>query len=157
MNVNTDLHSMLPQQGYWRAQQTHTATAIMNPDEVSDNIVQEHHCGLMTSPCGYCSTNRLTNESTRQGDVFTLCCSKGKVKLPRLFAIPAWLQQLYQGGDGKCHNFWDNIRNYNSALAFASMGAHISSPGNGPHCFKIHSQIYHHSGPLHLSHVHEQP
>ena len=36
------------------------------------------------------------------------------------------------------------IRNYNSALAFASMGAIVSlPPGRGPYCFGIHGIVYH--------------
>ena len=36
------------------------------------------------------------------------------------------------------------IRNYNSELAFASMGANVSlPPGRGPYCFRIHGMVYH--------------
>ncbi|CAK9299942.1 unnamed protein product [Gordionus sp. m RMFG-2023] len=42
-----------------------------------------------------------------------------------------------------------NIRSYNSAVAFASMGAKISElTGNGPYCFKVHGQIYHRTSNL---------
>ena len=85
-------------------------------DKVSDNIVHEHNCGHMTSPRVYCSPKHFTSESTGKGDGFTLCCSKRDVQLPPLFAVPAWLQQLYQGKDGKYHNFRDNTQSCNSAL-----------------------------------------
>ena len=71
-------------------------------DQVSDNVVQENDCGPMTSPCVvYRSAKDFTNESTGKGDGFALCCSTRKVQLPPLFAVPARLQQLYQGNDGK--------------------------------------------------------
>jgi hypothetical protein len=47
-------------------------------------------------------------------------------------------------------NFMEHIRSFNSAFAFASMGANISPPsGHGPYCFRIHGQIYHRTGTLH--------
>jgi hypothetical protein len=47
-------------------------------------------------------------------------------------------------------NFRENIRSYNNAMAFASMGADIVSPSsNGLYCFPIHGQIYHHIGLVH--------
>ena len=48
------------------------------------------------------------------------------------------------------NNFFQYIRRFNSAFAFASFGAQtVISPGYGPFCFKIHGQIYHRSGILH--------
>ncbi|XP_003742376.2 uncharacterized protein LOC100901161 [Galendromus occidentalis] len=47
-------------------------------------------------------------------------------------------------------NFHENIRNFNSALAPASVGARLAPPGGqGPFCYKIHDQIYHRIGALH--------
>ena len=47
-------------------------------------------------------------------------------------------------------NFKDNIRSYNSALSFASMGAQIADPtGHGPYCFRVHGQIYHRTSNMH--------
>ena len=41
-------------------------------------------------------------------------------------------------------DFTKSIRNYNSALAFASIGAEVSQmSGNGTYCYKIQGQIYH--------------
>ena len=45
------------------------------------------------------------------------------------------------------------IRNYNSALAFASVGATTSlTPGNGPYCFRIHGQVYRNTSALSIKH-----
>ncbi|GBN42709.1 hypothetical protein AVEN_52572-1 [Araneus ventricosus] len=39
--------------------------------------------------------------------------------------------------------FHDNIRSYNSAVSFASMGAKVVDfSGGGPYVFKVHGQIY---------------
>ncbi|MCP3668651.1 MAG: hypothetical protein GY696_40250, partial [Gammaproteobacteria bacterium] len=57
---------------------------------------------------------------------------------------------LLEGKGAESKNLRDNIRSYNSALSFASFGAHIDlPPGFGPYCFKIHGGIYHQIGPLH--------
>ena len=43
-------------------------------------------------------------------------------------------------------NFRQNVRSFNSSLAFASFGASVkadSLPGNGPYCFKVQGMIYH--------------
>ncbi|XP_057380774.1 uncharacterized protein LOC130703304 [Daphnia carinata] len=50
------------------------------------------------------------------------------------------------------------IRNYNNALAFASMGAQIDSPpGRGPYCFRIHGQIYHDTTSVECQHEDSAP
>ncbi|XP_057381786.1 uncharacterized protein LOC130704351 [Daphnia carinata] len=50
------------------------------------------------------------------------------------------------------------IRNYNNALAFASMGAQIDSPpGRGPYCFRIHGQIYHNTTAIGYQHEDNAP
>ncbi|KAF2353296.1 hypothetical protein FHG87_015951 [Trinorchestia longiramus] len=43
-----------------------------------------------------------------------------------------------------------NIRNYNSAFAFASFSASIKPPpGRGPYCFRLQGQTYHYASNLH--------
>lgn len=47
-------------------------------------------------------------------------------------------------------NYRENIRMYNSAFAFASMGAQLEIPkGNEPYVFRIHGQVYHNTYALH--------
>ncbi|KAK5980835.1 hypothetical protein GCK32_015283 [Trichostrongylus colubriformis] len=47
-------------------------------------------------------------------------------------------------------DFMGNKRSFNSALAMASMGAHVDTPhGRGPYCFRFHGQVHHRLGPLH--------
>lgn len=42
------------------------------------------------------------------------------------------------------------VRNYNSILAFTSMGSKISSPplGRGLYCFRIHVKVYYNATPI---------
>ncbi|UYV66814.1 hypothetical protein LAZ67_4002941 [Cordylochernes scorpioides] len=86
---------------------------------------------------------------------FSACCHKGKIGLPEQ-DYPEYLETLMNGVDHNSKKFMENIRSYNSSLAFASMGANIATPpGYGPYCFRIHGQIYHRTGTLHP--VGEQP
>ena len=60
------------------------------------------------------------------------------------------LKPLFDVNNAQARNFKANIRQYNSAFAFASFGAQLSEPpGHGPYCFRIHGQIYHRAGTLH--------
>ena len=63
---------------------------------------------------------------------------------------PRFMEELLTGLDSQSKNFRENIRSFNSALSFASMGAQIKPPsGSGPYCFRIHGQIYHRASTLH--------
>ena len=60
------------------------------------------------------------------------------------------MKALLEGADTEARDFRENIRNYNSAMAFASMGAQIATvTSSGPYCYRIHGQIYHRIGALH--------
>ena len=59
---------------------------------------------------------------------------------------------MFIGSTLQAINFRHNIRNYNSAFAFAfaSFGAKIAlPPSRGTYCLHIHSQTYHCSNTLH--------
>ena len=79
------------------------------------------------------------------------CCHSGKVCLCELMSFPDPLKHLLSGDTSAVRtNFLDNIREYNSAFAFASMGAQVvPPPGHSPYCFRIHGQVYHRTGSLH--------
>ena len=90
-----------------------------------------------------------TGKSAKDMERFTHCCEKGKVKLPNIRASNQ-IENLMTGKDDSSGHFIAHIRKYNSALAFASMGAQIAPPpGRGPYCFRIHGQVYHRTSPLH--------
>ncbi|KAF2345203.1 Hemocyanin N-terminal [Trinorchestia longiramus] len=54
-------------------------------------------------------------------------------------------------------NFRQNIRNYNSAFAFASFSANIRHPpGRGQYCFGLQGQTYHYASNLHADDTEER-
>uniref|UniRef100_A0A8C4X2J5 C2H2-type domain-containing protein n=1 Tax=Erpetoichthys calabaricus TaxID=27687 RepID=A0A8C4X2J5_ERPCA len=113
--------------------------------------VQEHNIGLPTALCTFCNALHWPAEVNTSGH-YTKCCHTGKVSLPPLSKPPLLLQDLLTGKNPLSRNYCDHIREYNSALAFASMGAHIAQPsGHGPYAFRIHGQIYHQVSPLYTN------
>ena len=85
-------------------------------------------------------------------DSFSLCCGKGKIRLPvALKEPPELLKGLFNGENRKSKSFLDNIRRYNSMFAFTSMGGNVDhsvNTGRGPFCFRIQGQNYHRLGNL---------
>jgi hypothetical protein len=54
------------------------------------------------------------------------------------------LRRLLSHEHHRSTHFHERIRAYNSALAFASLGAKIDQMvGRGPYCFRIHGSVYH--------------
>ncbi|CAF4463959.1 unnamed protein product [Rotaria sp. Silwood2] len=105
----------------------------------------------MDNLCRHCNALHFRGEcaSDRQ-DEFKQCCHYGSIQLPELLPYSDEIKVLLQGTDIDSRNFRENIRSYNNARAFVSMGAQIDLPqGYGPYCFRIHGQIYHRIGPLH--------
>src|SRR5271156_4349579 len=116
---------------------------------VHDAEISEHYCGAMSAICSYCSSTNFDGERCRDGK-FTSCCHKGKVKLVPLTRYPQLLEQLLCDRHENSANFKDQVRCYNSALAFASMGAQVEQvAGRGTYCYRIHGQIYHQTSGLH--------
>ncbi len=109
----------------------------MNPQ------VEPFYLGPMTEICEYCSAFRFAGESKN-------CCQKGKIKIEDLSPYPEEMKDLLTNNHDDSEHFHENIRQYNSAFSFVSMGAKIAPPpGYGPYCFRIHGQVYHRSGTLH--------
>ena len=99
--------------------------------------VDEHFCGELSSICKHCSALHFKDEVNRQG-AYKNCCHFGKVKLQEHHEYPEVLKGMFDNKDFKA-----NIRSYNSALSFASLGAQVETITNGPYCLKIHGQVYH--------------
>ena len=96
-----------------------------------------YYLGQMNELCQYCESLRFPNEQRN-------CCHNGKVSLTQLCEYPESLKELFMGSTQDSINFRNNIRNYNSAFAFASFGANVDIPqGHGTYCFRIHGQTYH--------------
>ncbi|GBN24309.1 hypothetical protein AVEN_89360-1 [Araneus ventricosus] len=114
----------------------------------AETNVSEHDCGMMTEICNFCQALYWRKE-LNSSNKYTKCCHDGKVRLPNLAETPDLLKELLTNNSLEARNYQNHIREYNTALAFASMGAEVKSlPGNGPYCFRIHGQIYHRIAPL---------
>ena len=80
-----------------------------------------------------------------------MCCNQGKVALPPLQSPPAELMDLYIGRDQISREFHTNIRRYNNALSFTSVGRQVDysvNDGGGPYVFKMHGELIHKIGSL---------
>ena len=94
--------------------------------------------------CRFCGAYLFPAELNHLGDC-RICCSNGKVKLPPLPSLPPSLQQLYDK-----RAFREELRAYNAAFCFASLGVDIvnNRDGSGPACFAVQGGIYHRIGDL---------
>lgn len=104
--------------------------------------------GPMTLVCRHCNAVYFRCERTTQG-VYTKCCRNGQVLLNRP-AYPEEFRQLldadspfYRNHHNIRHrNFFDRIRQYNSAFAFISIAVNLSLPaGRGPYCYRVQGSL----------------
>lgn len=82
---------------------------------------------------------------------FGLCCSWGDIKIPYLPEAPAELRTLFTAGNPEGKSFRENIRRYNNAFAFTSIGVKLDQAvmrSSGPYCFKIMGELSHCHGTL---------
>ena len=94
--------------------------------------------------------NEKINKSIRLPE-FSTCCAKGKVMLPSLQELLLPLNTLLTGTDSRSRLFRQNIRMYNFALSFTSIGAKIDQQitcTSGIYTFRIHREMYHRIGTL---------
>ncbi|KAH9571464.1 hypothetical protein CY35_02G095200 [Sphagnum magellanicum] len=92
-----------------------------------------------------------SENSTNNNPQFFLCCENGKVLLPNLPATPQELEVLLTSKESSAIKFRDEIRMYNSVLAFTSLGAKVDDSvtgGPGPYSFRIQGELYHKIGSL---------
>ncbi|GBM15368.1 hypothetical protein AVEN_199630-1 [Araneus ventricosus] len=113
--------------------------------------VETHNCGPMKIICQFRKSKNFAAERPSDGR-FTSCCGKGKIKLEKPsdalsddFLYPNFLLDLLTNPNKPDYkNFYDNIRSYNSAVSFASMGTKVVDfSGGGPYVFKVQGQIRH--------------
>jgi hypothetical protein len=113
-----------------------------------------HDLGRMDVPCQHCGAlhwfAEKTVKSPARAPKFGMCCDHGKVRLPPLREPPEALRALYTGNDPQAQEFRNNIRQYNMALAFTSVGVHedIGINRRGGWIFRILGQLSHYSGAL---------
>ena len=105
----------------------------------------------MDSLYRHCDALHFKSEmASGRKDAYKQCCYYGSMELPKPLVYPAKVKALLEGADIEARDFREDIRNYNSAITFASMEAQIATPmGSGPYCFRIYGQIYHRIGALH--------
>ncbi|GJZ71532.1 putative PIF1 DNA helicase/replication protein A1-like protein [Tanacetum coccineum] len=113
--------------------------------------------GDPTFPCESCGALLWHAETLRRAtdaldQSYSICCSRGKVKLgTELKEPPKLLKDLITNEHNKSAAFIDNIRRYNSMFAFTSMGGKVDDTvnyGRGPFCYRIHGENYHRVGSL---------
>jgi hypothetical protein len=105
--------------------------------------------GEMDTICGFYNAKMWIKErSTKLNNhpQFSLCCENGKVLLPNLPATSQELEVLLTSKESSAVKFRDQIRMYNSVLAFTSLGAKVHESvtgGRGPYSFRIQGELYH--------------
>ncbi len=104
----------------------------------------------MDTICGFCNAKMWIKERLAKlnynNPQFSLCCENGKVLLPSLFATLQELEILLTNKESSVVKFRDQIRMYNSVLAFISLGAKVDESvtgGLGPYSFCIQGELYH--------------
>lgn len=89
---------------------------------------------------------RIGRQQKTKNTMFTMCCMRGKIKLPVLKEPPKYLHGLLTNDDAISKYFRDNIRPINMMLSFTSRGGKIDNSiniGKGPKIFKLHGENYH--------------
>ena len=117
--------------------------------------VAYHDLGDPTYPCGYCGAlhwigEKIKNTSSSNPE-FGLCCSRGKIILPKLKQPPQLLRDLLENRHIKSRNYIENIRSYNMMYSFTSMGGiqdHSVNRGHGPYTYRLGGNNYHRMGSL---------
>ncbi|XP_070006392.1 uncharacterized protein [Nicotiana sylvestris] len=131
---------------------------VFEDDEVESWMTNEEYwdIGDGNYECEYCGAyfwfeERVDKKYKNKKLVFTLCCGRGKIKLPNPKEPPSILKNLLFGSGAKSKYFRENIRTYNSIFAFTSMGGKVDFSVNktkGPRTFRLSGQNYHQIGSL---------
>lgn len=105
----------------------------------------------MSVRCTHCAALHFAEELPKprkkdDGYSFNNCCRNGAVALPRIDdGFPVELRQLLMHQHEMSSAFHAKIRNYNSAMSFASINCQQDLSvrhGGGPYCFRIHGKVY---------------
>lgn len=131
-----------------RSREAHQQQIAIN--HFNEALIDEHDCGTLDVICQFCRSVNFLAERPSDGK-FNSCCRKGKVMLPKVLDVngvvvnyPDFLLNLLSNPIVPSYlHFRRNIRAYNSAVSFASMGAKIVElPGRGPYVFKVFLFIF---------------
>ncbi|XP_074351372.1 uncharacterized protein LOC141690475 [Apium graveolens] len=111
--------------------------------------------GPPTIKCKFCNAlmwneERVNKRNVNADPLFSICCCKGQVTLPKIQPTPEYLHELYHD-PVRGPKFLQNIRAYNSMVCMTSNGAHIDHSVNklkGPWVYRILGLHYHQYGTL---------
>lgn len=133
-----------------------------NASSDSSNIAKKPSCvptvrddrGLMNSVCRHCGAYMWIEErvstSCKISPQFQLCCGKGQYIIQPFSSTPEYIKDLLRNNDQTSKEFKKNIRAYNSALSFTSLGVKLDhSVANrigGAYTFRIQGNLYHRIG-----------
>lgn len=93
---------------------------------------------------------RVNRNVTQGTPLFSLCCAKGQISLPKERPTPSFLWQLHNDKQ-KSKRFTDGVRLYNSIFAFTSTGGkvdHAINNGGAPYVYRLNGQNHHLFGSL---------
>ena len=97
----------------------------------------------MNNLCPHCGEKFFLQERNAK-NIFTKCCFEGKVPLPPILPPSHGIVNLYNGESAHLRHFHDDIRQYNSTMAMASLNATLREQVVwGPRVMAIHGQAYH--------------
>lgn len=107
--------------------------------------------------CPFCGAYHWASEKVSSSPVqrpeFTACCQRGGVSLHRLSPPPPFLRGILESDDAEGKQFRSNIRQYNMALAFTSLGVTEDTVVNrrGGWVFRVQGELCHLIGSLRSS------
>ena len=115
-----------------------------------------YNIGPLSFECQNCKALMWYEERCRKGNsatnpMFSLCCQRGKVLLPKFNEAPPPLNKLMDYNNPASLRFKEQIRVYNGMFCYTSFGAKIDNSvntGRGPYTFRITGQNYHRIGSL---------
>ncbi|CAG8626617.1 705_t:CDS:2, partial [Scutellospora calospora] len=138
-----------------RLEKRRIAAAQRRENQSTSYGVNRHTLGDMIYECSKCKAKMWLDEKKENSSAkslsFTTCCAEGKVLLPPLQELLPLLDLLLTETDQRACLFQQNIRIYNSALAFTSIDANIDhsvTETQGIYTFRIHGEVYHSIGAL---------
>ncbi|XP_063944772.1 uncharacterized protein LOC135146765 [Daucus carota subsp. sativus] len=124
--------------------------------KAAENVVKEYATlGPPSYQCDKCKAwmwkeERCNKQVTKGKPVFSLCCAKGQVNLPKEPRTPSYMWQLHDD-KRKGKRFRDGMRLYNSMFAFTSTGGKVDNTinnGGAPYVYRLNGQNHHLFGSL---------
>ncbi|TYJ54441.1 hypothetical protein B9479_004951 [Cryptococcus floricola] len=124
-----------------------------------DGVVAQYSLGPCDYKCDKCGALHWAAErpaddqhSTEHEAAFSACCSKGNVILPTPLEPPPFLKTLWTANTLEAKEFRKQVRNYNGAMAMASMNFKKQDKSvygaKGVYTFSISGRVYHQIGSL---------